>query len=289
MKSYIGIFILLFFVLTTSAQKNKRIEVYLIGGQSNATGQGYLANMTDTMKIDTRVLIFNSNWPSLNSGMPPFTLQPLRQASESPDRFGPELGFGSKLQQLRPKVQIAILKHARSGTDLYKQWNPGNSETDTLNWGKQFKTFVQTVNAGMDSLRKRGYQPVIKGMLWQQGENDADKGDTISAQYAKNLRHFIERVRQQFHEPKMVFVYGYVYPPPNTGQGITDVRQAEHDLDQDAHTLLSVKRAFVVFTDDLSQRADDPNTKYPKDRLHFGTKGTWELGVRMAMKMNDKL
>jgi hypothetical protein len=46
-----------------------------------------------------------------------------------------------------------------------------------------------------------------------------------------------------------------------------------------------VKGAFVVETDDLSQRADDANTKYPKDHVHFGTAGTYELGRRMAEKM----
>lgn len=199
------------------------------------------------------------------------------------------MGFGSTIQALRPKKNIAIIKHAHSGTDLYKQWNPGKDDKDTLNWGEQYKIFVQTVIAGMDSLRERGYQPVIKGMLWQQGENDADKGDTVSARYGQHLRHFISRVRAQFKAPKMLFIYGYVYPPPNTGQGITDVRQAEHDIDQDAHTPLSVKKAFVIPTDDLSQRADDPNTRYPKDHLHFGTSGTWELGVRMAGMMNNKL
>lgn len=67
------------------------------------------------------------------------------------------------------------------------------------------------------------------------------------------------------------------------------VRQAEHNIDQNAGTTLSVKKAFVRPTDDLSQRADDLNTKYPKDRVHFGTQGIWELGVRMAKKMNEEL
>jgi len=289
MMRYLCLGILLCGALNCPAQRRKPVEVYLIGGQSNATGQGYLVNMRDSMRTDTSVLIFHSGRPHLNSGLRPLTWLPLHQASESPDRFGPELGFGTKLHQLRPGKSIAIIKHAHSGTDLYRQWNPGSGMRDTSEWGNQFKIFVQTVNAGMDSLRKLGYKPVIKGMLWQQGENDADKGDTVSALYGRHLKHFIGRVRQQFHSRQMLFVYGYVYPPPNTGKGISQVRQAEHDVDQDSHTLLSVKRAFVVPTDDLSQRADDPHTPYPKDRLHFGTRGTWDLGIRMAEKVNDKL
>jgi hypothetical protein len=83
----------------------------------------------------------------------------------------------------------------------------------------------------------------------------------------------------------MRFVYGYVLPPPNTGEQRDLVRKGEKEVDQDSGSPLAVQGAFVVETDDLSQRADDANTKYPDDHVHFGTAGTWELGRRMAVKM----
>lgn len=267
------------------AQK-KQIDVYLIGGQSNATGQGYIINMTGDMKVDSSVLLFHSGRPHLNSGHVPYTWQALHQASESPDRFGPELSFGTTLHQLRPASPIAIIKHAHSGTNLTQQWNPGKNSRDTIHWGVQYREFVHTVMAGLDSLERRGYTPAIRGMLWQQGESDADLGDSVSRAYGQNLKHFIKRVRQQFHAQHMLFVLGYVYPPPNRGPYISNVRQAEHNIAENAHTKLSVKGVFVVPTDDLSQRADDPHTPYPKDRLHFGTSGTWQLGKRMADTIN---
>ena len=39
------------------------IDVYLIGGQSNATSQGYLANLPPGFTPDQRVLLFNSGLP----------------------------------------------------------------------------------------------------------------------------------------------------------------------------------------------------------------------------------
>lgn len=268
----------------SSAQKLGHIDVYLIGGQSNATGQGYIRNMADSMKIDTTVFIFHSGKPHLNSGKQSFTWQPLLQASESPDRFGPELGFGRHIHQLYPKSKIALIKHAHSGTDLYKQWNPGIDMQDTAHWGIQFKVFVQTVDSGLTALKRMGYKPVIHGMIWQQGENDAIPTDSASYKYAQNLAHFITRVRKQFNAPKMPFVYGYVLPPPNTGADREIVRQAEHDIDQNSGSPLAIKNAFVVQTDDLSQRATDKDTHYPDDHVHFGTDGTWVLGLRMAQK-----
>jgi hypothetical protein len=280
-----------FFLILTynQAAAQKKIEVYLIGGQSNATGQGYMANLSDTMTVNTRVLLFHSGLPHLNSGLPPYTWQPLHQASESPDRFGPELSFGTALKLLRPAATIAIIKHAHSGTNLFNDWNPAKKDEDTLAQGAQYREFIHTVNAGLDSLRKRGYHPVIKGMLWQQGESDADKGGAVSKNYGQNLKHLIGRIRKQLHARNMVFVYGYVYPLPNHGRGIEEVRLAEHDLDQDAGTGLSTRKAYVVNTDSLSLRSNDPNTPYPNDIIHFGTSGTWKLGLRMAYKMNQHL
>lgn len=284
-KPYLLLVPILFGANSLLAQKSKTIDVYLIGGQSNATGQGYMKNLPDTAHIDTAVWLFHSGQPYLNSGKPAYVWLPLHQASESPDRFGPELGFGSKIHQLYPKRKIALIKHALSGSSLYSDWKPGENVQDSITWGKQYKEFVRTVDRALAALRSQGYKPLIRGMVWQQGEADAAASDSISKQYAANLTHLIGRVRKQFKVPGMPFVYGYVLPPPNVGAGRDIVRKAEHDIDQDSKTPWAVKRAFVVETDDLSLRANDKNSPYPKDTRHFGTSGAWLLGVRMAQKM----
>jgi lysophospholipase L1-like esterase len=261
------------------------IDVYLIGGQSNATGQGYMSNLPKDFVINTDVLLFNSGPPHLDSGAAPLTWVPLRQASESPDRFGPELGFGNRIQELSPEKKIALIKHAHSGTSLYGDWNPGKNADDQSHWGGQFKTFVDTVQAGLQGLRDQGYQPILRGMIWQQGENDINEGHARA--YGRNLAHFIGRVREQFNVPDLRFIYGYVYPPPNNQVGRDDVRLGEKKVDQNSGDPLAVKNAFAVETDDLSQRASDPNTPLPNDHVHFGTEGMLDLGKRMAEKMVD--
>ena len=268
-------------VLVTSiaAAASQPVDVYLIGGQSNATGQGYLANLPKEVVPDTRVLLFHSAG-HLHSGAEPNRWIPLRQASESPDRFGPEFGFGNRLQELFPLRKIAIIKHAYSGTNLHAQWSPGKDAADREHWGPQFQTFVATVEAGLKGLRGQGYEPTVCGMLWQQGESDAN--GQPAEDYGRNLTHFIARVREQFQSPEMLFVYGYVLPPPCSGKGRDLVRQAQRDLDQNSGSPLAVRGALVVPTDDLSHRATDANTKYPNDHVHFGTAGALELGRRMA-------
>jgi len=267
--------------LSAAAESAKPIDVYLIAGQSNATGQGYMANLPDDFTPNAKVILFHSGKPHLDSGTEPNTWLPLHQASESQDRFGPELGFGNRLAELKPRGPIALIKHAHSGANLYQDWNPGKNAADVDHFGTQFKTFVETVRLGLMGLRVQGYDPTIRGMLWQQGEGDA-KTEESASEYGKNLAHFITRVREQFQAPDMLFIYGYVLPPPNAGHNRDLVRQGEKEVDQDSGAALAVKGAFVVATDDLSQRADDRNTRYPKDHVHFGTAGTLELGRRMA-------
>jgi alpha-L-fucosidase 2 len=262
------------------------IDVYLLAGQSNATGQGYVSNLTPERKSPTRVLLFHSGKPSLDCGNESCAWSVLHPASESPDRFGPELGFGNRMQSLRPDRTLTIIKHAYSGTSLFQDWKPGKKKSDRSDWGPHYATFVDTVEQGLQGLRERGYRPVLRGMLWQQGENDADTTET-ALQYASNLTHFIDRVREQFDAPDLAFVYGYVLPPPNTGEGRDIVRKAQRDLDSASGSPLAIRGASVVETDDLSHRANDPNTPYDWDHIHFGTNGIWDLGVRMAERMNE--
>ncbi|MEO5562899.1 MAG: sialate O-acetylesterase, partial [Chitinophagaceae bacterium] len=180
-----------------------------------------------------------------------------------------------------PKQDIAIIKHAHSGTNLFKQWNPGDNNKDSAKWGEQYKAFVQTVKGGFAALKKMGYKPVIKAILWQQGEGDAMVVEAAN-KYATNLQHFIKRVRQQFHVPEMLFIYGYVLSAHFEFAGRDAVRTAEKNIDQNSGTSFAVKKAYLVDTDDLSLRANDKNSKYPNDKLHFGTQGNWDLGTRMA-------
>ncbi len=108
--------------VAAAAGPAKPIDVFLIGGQSNATGQGYMANLAPGVAPDAHVMLFHSGKPHLNSGAEANTWMPLRQASESPDRFGPELGFGNRLQERMPGRPIALIKHAHSGSSLVADW-----------------------------------------------------------------------------------------------------------------------------------------------------------------------
>lgn len=186
------------------------IDVVLIGGQSNATGQAYVHNLPVSFKIDPDVLIYYSK--GTNRGQGSEQWKPLCPAAESLDRFGVELTLGTELHKLLPNRKIALIKHARSGSNLYEQWNPGNRPGQPQ--GTEYAQFMETVNKGMAELRKQGHTPTIRAMVWQQGEADAHQraGMENSNAYSANLTNFIAQVRKDTGAPNMLFVYGTVLP-----------------------------------------------------------------------------
>lgn len=265
-----------------NAQK-KAIDVILMGGQSNASGQGYLKNIPGSFQADSTVLFFYSKWLKGQGAAEKWI--PLSNASGSSDRFGAELSLGTELHQLNPDRKVAIIKHSLSGSNLYKQWNPGLNSTDLPNQGEEYRKFVQTVELGLKRLKEKGYEPTIRAMTWQQGEADARDiaGMEHSRNYGQNLHHFIHQVREQFNTPDMLFVYGYVIPiaqPRFTGR--QEVRQAQFNISQHSGHELSVKGAILVQSDDLPMRCVEANVNYPTDKVHFNTEGNLELGKRYA-------
>jgi hypothetical protein len=290
MKKYLLTFFLLFSITISFSQKMKEIDVYLIGGQSNATGLGYMKNIPADFELDTSVKFFYSQY--LVGGGVSMQWGPLCQASDTPDKFGVELSMGTTLKRNNPDREIALIKHALSGSNLYEHWAPGMNKKDTANFGPEFRKFIHTVESGLMELKAKGYEPRIKAMVWQQGEADARDiaGVENNRNYGKNLRHFIQRTREQLNAPKMLFVYGYVIPVPlDLFTGREEVREAQKNLDQKSGHKLALKRVFVVETDDLPLRGDEPNSPNPNDKIHFNTFGILELGHRFANKINQEL
>lgn len=289
MKQYLVIIFLSLFVTSSFSRDKKEIDVYLIGGQSNATGQGYMVNLPPDFTIDKSVRFYYSQY--LGGDGKAGEWGPLCQASETPDKFGVELSMGTMLKQLNPNREIALIKHALSGSNLYEQWNPGKNKKDTAHFGPEFKKFINTVENGLQKLKDEGFDPKIKAMVWQQGEADARDiaGMERSRNYGKNLNHFIKRIRKQLKAPRMLFVYGYVIPVPlDRFTGREEVRAAQKNIDQNSGHKLALKRVFVIETDDLPLRSDEPDSPYPDDEVHFNTFGILELGERFARKIDQE-
>lgn len=278
MKKNFLLFCCIISFIQVSAQK---IDVFIIGGQSNATGQGYVRNIPNSFQLDTTVLFYYSRF--LNNAEGGDTWQPLCQASETKDKFGVELSMGTKLHALFPERKIALIKHALSGSNLYEQWNPGNRPGEFR--GAEYDKFIKTVKEGLAKLVENGYTPVLKAMVWQQGEADARDiaGLEQSYRYGINLKNFIGQLRKDLNSENMLFVYGSVMPlAAERFIGRDFVRSAQIAVSESSQSDLSVKNAVWVYADDLQMRRTDYHTPYPEDDVHLGTYGILTLGERFA-------
>lgn len=134
--------------------------------------------------------------------------------------------------------------------------------------------------------------PIIRAMVWQQGEADARDiaGIGKSFQYGVNLKNFIEQIRKEFNSEDMLFIYVSVMPMVAerfTGRDI--IRLAQVEVSENEHTDLSVKNAILIQTDDLQMRSTDYHTPYPEDDVHLGTYGILTLGERFANAIFEAL
>ena len=284
-KIFISVFLLSQNICVLVAQKQE-VDVVLIGGQSNATGQGYVKNLPVSFQIDTAVMLYYSKY--LNQGKGGEQWRTLCQASETWDKFGVELSLGTALQKYFPNRKIALIKHALSGSNLYQQWNPGNRDGEKQ--GEEYAKWLQTVRKALQALREDGYTPIIRAMVWQQGEADARDvaGMENARRYGENLRNLILQIRKELNAPDMLFVYGEVMPmAAERFPGRNLVRRAQVLVSEGACSELSVKNAFWVEGDDLQMRRDDYRTPMPTDDVHLGTYGILTLGERFAKVIFD--
>lgn len=259
----------------------EEVDIYLIAGQSNATGQAYVKNIPACFNTNTEVQIYYSKY--LNQGKGGEEWKALCPASESPDRFGVELSLGTSLKELFPNKRIALIKHALSGANLFNQWNPGNLPGNKQ--GAEYKKWMDTIKKGLEELKAQGKDPHIKAMIWQQGEGDAlnTAGMENSKKYGENLRNFFLQTRKDLNAPDMVIVYGEVMPlKAERFTGREEVREGQYKVSEASESPLSVKDALLIEGDDLQMRYNDYLTPYPTDDVHLGTFGILNLGERFA-------
>ncbi len=260
------------------------ISVYLLGGQSNMVGSAYLEDLPKDLYTIPEILLYVGAAKFIKAELAD-TLIPLQVHSTGTrgDTMDPSIGFGEKMRELSPSKHIALIKYAYIGTNLKSDWNPGANAADTKNWGKRFTIFVNTVNSGLAALEAAGWKPEIKGMLWHQGEADANGRKGVADTYGKNLAHFIGRVREQFAthaSPDGIrFVAGQI-SATSPYKFRDTVRQAILDADEDSGAALSVANTGIVATNAV----DFPTLK---DNIHLNWVGALAMGRAMADQMLD--
>ena len=258
------------------------IDVFLMAGQSNMQGVGRVDEIPEEFLPQPKVQIFHSTSIAGKAN---------RWVGNHPCGFkdccfGPEISFGYKLSQLKPDANIAIIKHATGGTDLVSDWKPGIPGQEAT-YGIEYKKFVATVKAGLQSLAEKNRQSKIRirAMFWQQGEQDS-KSETAATGYQKNLRMLIKRIRQEFDVENLPFIYGKVHDgtlaevPAYKFNDL--VIKAQSQVDQSSKHENAVPGAHVVESADFEVHGDVKDGFRDDDFAHLSSEGVLNLGEEYA-------
>jgi hypothetical protein len=178
---------LLFLSLVTPMHAETR--VYILSGQSNASGYGVPSELTAPYNSpDANVKLWSSDVGSWTA------LSPVS------NWFGSEISFGRDMAAAYPDDQICIIKYiGTSGfCDNWQLDPPGYCYTNLM----------ATIDAAMAGLTAQNLSPVFSGFLWQHGESDATHSHDSAAAYQANLAEFIAMVRHDLDAADLQFAIG---------------------------------------------------------------------------------
>ena len=286
---------------TIYVPQQKVVDVYLIGGQSNALGISYASQLLDEddkklLEPMDDVLIYaagetNQNgsghvnqWTTVRGGL-----------GLNGETFGLEIGMADVfrdyyLPESSEDDTVAIIKYTWGGTDLFHRWLPPTSYENGLGYrgsgelyrplngricGDLYGNFVNTVQTQMQALRARGFLPRIRGMAWMQGEADATSS-VATEQYTANLKNLISDLRSALDVPEMPFVIGEID---------CVIAGFENDIRADQKQVAEeTEHAYFISTADLEMGLWDWYHFYAPDMITLGRRfGSALIGAARAI------
>lgn len=293
----------------------KNVDVYLIAGQSNAVGYTKVDSSEEQAEIDkdarytegfADVLYYGYVECTKDNTIPTdMAVANVRlgkgEQSQGKTRdgttyatFGPELGMARYLADNGVAgTQYGIIKYAAGGTAIYDEFK-SNLGSQYGNWmspslvakygkgdatltGLCYSNFLTTVCQGLQAYKAAGYNPVIKGLAWMQGESESQNANNAKI-YAELLGTLITDMRKDLTEisgqdlSEMVAVVAKIpqkYKDVVESAAYVDIVRAQMDA-------LKEKDADVILTD--NDFVALPGT----DNHHYNTPDMLKVGENFA-------
>lgn len=228
-----------------------KLHLYLLIGQSNMAGRGVITEQDH--QPPPRVLKFTKDKKWVAATDPLHFDKPIA---------GVGLGttFGRVMAEDQPDVVIGLIPCAVGGTSL-SRWQKG---------GDLYKL-------ALDRTREAMSEGILKGVLWHQGENEAEE-EAEAKSYGDRLAQMVRDLRQDLNAGEVPFVAGEL------GQFLERVRRDGKPsywpvVNEQLHRLPDlVPQTAVVSSKDLQHKGDI---------VHFDSPSLRELGKRYAAAMRE--
>jgi len=208
--------------------------------------------------------------------------------------FGPELGFAQGLRAAGRNTPVYLIKFYRSGQGLHSGWDggrwvgpapgperatfhPGLGSADP-DIGLHYQAWLAQVRAATANLEAQGLRPVLRGVVWMQGEQDS-KQELSARGYAANLRRLRTRLCADLGVPEPAWVYGQVLPHEPALPRFTnrqELRSSMAALDARSGTPDATPGMWMVPTEGMPLR---------DDTVHYDAIGQQRLGLAFAAAM----
>lgn len=241
------------------------MDIFIIAGQSNASGRGSLANVPSYPNRD-RVRMWMQNGSGFAPASEPVDTdlggaqyQVLGDASASAG-FG--LAFANKYAELRPNSIIGLVVCAAGNTAI-ASW-VRNLSTSTLYGAMIARAKAALAFAAIGSR--------IAGFIWYQGESDCTSTALKNA-WPAAFTQFVSDIRSDLEVPNLPVIMTVLSPSPGAAfpaWGAFVIQQLTMQLPPNTHR--------VSANDLTKQSADNP---------HIDTASYMTLGERYAAQMNN--
>lgn len=256
MQKIFLLFITCFALLGCSAEQtiNKEYDLYLLIGQSNMAGRGYLIE-NDTLNSIEGVYILNQKGEIVEAR------NPLNQYSTigkeyAMQQMSPAFSF-SKMVRKESGRKILLVVNARGGSSI-SEWSPSNDST---------KFYSEAIRRTKQAMKYGD----LKAVLWHQGCSDSS--DKLREKYMGRLNELAENLRSDLGNDDLYFLAGE----------LGHWRASSPSFNNMIHTIgENIKNSDYISSQGAEMRSD------PSDP-HFSRDGQIVLGERYAEKVLKKV
>jgi len=283
--------------------KGKLIELYLIGGQSNAVGstehKGQLTGLYTNVGYAGCCEMMRTGIPSGQYNLNHFYWEVKAGYGGTTTRVGPEYGMAQVLNEYYTgETKAFIFKSAAGATNLLNvefsagNWYPRSLWDEGYDPGKtpdsmgfQYYWFVENFRLVYNKLVDEGYHPVVKGMAWNQGSSDLP----YYRAYENLIKTFIEDIRKDLAEItgdesllRMPFVMGEIC---TSFDGYNNPYAPKFNA-MLADVAAEMENVYLVDTSDFVL-VDQNGNVVGTDRYHYNWSDMEKLGIRYGNKLME--
>ena len=239
-----------YFSKRTEAMPNninkENVWVFIMAGQSNMAGRG-IVEPEDTVS-DKRIFSINKDGQIIIAKEPLHFYEPERTGLDCGLSFAKTL-----ISKIPDSISVLIIPTAVGGSSI-SQWL-GDSVFRNV---KLFSNFLSKIEIG----KQNG---IIKGILWHQGESDANEKNIPL--HKERLHLLFSKFRTEIGNNELPVLLGELGPFSNNPADFNLINKAIHDYAAED------KNSRVISTKDLKDKGD---------HLHFDSEGQRTMGKRFA-------